>query len=154
MVYALAFLTMAYGDEFRLEQVNPLAWADFAKRTGLQRAHLAREMKRMANAAQAPASAQAEMPEYEAATRRQTALAPADRAFGTLSALGVKARLIGSLPDDPSKFRNDSDIDILVEDRNGFDEIVLFLETEKQIDGIALDLVFLESVPEEMRKFL
>lgn len=90
----------------------------------------------------------------EAATRRQTALASADRALRSLSALGVKARLIGSLSADPSKFRNDSDIDILVEDRNGLDEIVLFLETEKQIDDIAFDLVFLESVPEEMRKFL
>ncbi len=90
----------------------------------------------------------------EAAARRQTAMASAARALGTLRALGVRARLIGSLADEPSKFRNDSDIDILVEDRNGIDEIVLFLETEKQIDDIPFDLVFLESVPEEMRKFL
>lgn len=62
-------LAMAYGDEFRIEEVSPFAWADFAKRTGLQRAFLAREMKRTAKAAQAAAGVQAEMPEYEGTER-------------------------------------------------------------------------------------
>ncbi len=44
-------LAMGYGDEFRLEDITPFAWADFAKRIGLQRSFLAREMTRMADAA-------------------------------------------------------------------------------------------------------
>ena len=62
-------LAMAIGDEFRLEEVSPFAWADFALRTGLQRAFLAREMKRLAQAAQAAAGAQAATPDYEDAER-------------------------------------------------------------------------------------
>ena len=50
---------MAYGDEFALQDVSPFAWADFAKRTGLQRAFLAREMTRMAQAALKEAPIQA-----------------------------------------------------------------------------------------------
>ncbi|MFA5240861.1 MAG: HipA domain-containing protein [Sulfuricella sp.] len=44
-------LAMGYGDEFRLEDITPFAWADFAKRVGLQRSFLAREMTRMADSA-------------------------------------------------------------------------------------------------------
>ena len=57
-------LAMAYGDAFRIEEVGAFEWADFAKRTGLQRAFLAREMRRMAKMAQAAAGVQAEVPEY------------------------------------------------------------------------------------------
>lgn len=89
-----------------------------------------------------------------ARTRRVAALACAGRALDALNALGVKARLIGSLAADPSKFRSDSDIDILVEDRNGIEPATLFLETEKQIDGLPFDLLFLETVPPDMRQFL
>lgn len=56
---------MAYGDAFRLEEVSPFAWADFARRTGLQRAYLAREMTRMARAAPAAAAAEAKSADYE-----------------------------------------------------------------------------------------
>ena len=89
-----------------------------------------------------------------ARSRRVTALACAGRALDALNALGVKARLIGSLAAEPSTFRSDSDIDILVEDRNGIEQTTLFLETEKQIDGIPFDLLFLETVPPDMRQFL
>jgi serine/threonine-protein kinase HipA len=62
-------LAMGYGDEFRLEDVTPFAWADLAKRTGLQRAFLAREMTRMARAAQTAAAAQAKASDYVAEER-------------------------------------------------------------------------------------
>ncbi len=44
-------MAMAYGDEFRLYEVSPFAWADFARRTGTPRPLLAREMTRMGKAA-------------------------------------------------------------------------------------------------------
>jgi len=50
---------MAYGDEFRFEDVSALALADFAQRTGTPRSLLAREMRRMGNAALSAAPAQA-----------------------------------------------------------------------------------------------
>ena len=62
-------LAMAYGDEFKLDEVSPFAWADFAKRTGLERSFLAREMARMARAAQAAALVQANEPDYEGKER-------------------------------------------------------------------------------------
>ena len=62
-------LAMAYGDEFKLDEVSPFAWADFAKRTGLERSFLAREMARMARAAQAAAPLQANELDYEGAER-------------------------------------------------------------------------------------
>ena len=55
---------MAYGDEFRMEDVTPFAWADFAKRAGLQRSYFAREMQRMAKAALEHAPLQALEPDY------------------------------------------------------------------------------------------
>ena len=62
-------LAMAYDDEFRLDDVSPFALADFAKRAGLKRSFLAREMARMARAAQAAAPAQANEPDYEGEER-------------------------------------------------------------------------------------
>ncbi len=55
---------MAYGDEFKLDDVSPFAWADFARRAGLQRSFLAREMKRMALAALDHARRQAAEADY------------------------------------------------------------------------------------------
>jgi serine/threonine-protein kinase HipA len=52
-------LAMAYGDEFRVENVSAFAWADFAGRTGIPRSLLAREMRRMGKAALTAAPAQA-----------------------------------------------------------------------------------------------
>lgn len=57
-------LALAYGDEFKLEDVSPFAWADFAKRAGLQRSFLAREMTRMARAALEQAAQQAAEADY------------------------------------------------------------------------------------------
>ncbi len=62
-------LAMAYGDQFKLEDVTPFAWADFAKRTGLQRAFLAREMTRMGRAAQRTAAAEEKASDYEGEER-------------------------------------------------------------------------------------
>lgn len=62
-------LAMAYGDEFKLEDVTPFAWADFAKRAGLPRAFLAREMTRMARAAQSASAAEEKAPNYEGEER-------------------------------------------------------------------------------------
>ena len=95
-------LAMAIGDEFRLDEVSPFAWADFARRTGLQRAFLAREMKRLAQAAQAAAGAQAAIPDYEGAERDfvQCVAATVQAQAGKLLAaiepmLAVDAALLG-----------------------------------------------------------
>jgi len=53
-------LAMAYGDEFRLEQVRPYDWAAFAAHTNIPRRLLAREMIRMGKAASEAAQRQAE----------------------------------------------------------------------------------------------
>jgi len=55
---------MAYGDAFGLDDVSPFAWADFAKRSGLQRSYLAREMTRMAHVALEQAPRQAVEADY------------------------------------------------------------------------------------------
>lgn len=55
---------MAYGDEFRLQELSPFAWAEFARRTGTPRPLLAREMTRMGKAALEAAPAQACAEDY------------------------------------------------------------------------------------------
>ena len=55
---------MAYGDAFGLDDVSTFAWADFAKRSGLQRSYLAREMTRMAHVALEQAPRQAVEADY------------------------------------------------------------------------------------------
>jgi serine/threonine-protein kinase HipA len=62
-------LAMAYGDAFKVEDVTPFAWADFAKRTGLQRAFLAREMTRTGRAAQRTAADEEKASDYEGEER-------------------------------------------------------------------------------------
>lgn len=57
-------MAMAYGDEFRLREVSPFSWADFANRTGTPRPLLEREMKRMGSIALAAAPAQAGAEDY------------------------------------------------------------------------------------------
>lgn len=57
-------MAMAYGNEFRPDEVSPFAWADFAHRTGTQRQLLAREMVRMGKAALEAAPAQARAEDY------------------------------------------------------------------------------------------
>jgi serine/threonine-protein kinase HipA len=58
---------MAYGDEFRLPEITPFQWADFAHRTGTPRSLLAREMRRMGKSALAASAKQAADPVYVAA---------------------------------------------------------------------------------------
>jgi serine/threonine-protein kinase HipA len=53
-------LAMAYGDEFRLEQIRPYDWAVFAVRTNIPRGLLVREMVRMGKSAAEAAARQAE----------------------------------------------------------------------------------------------
>jgi serine/threonine-protein kinase HipA len=57
-------MAMAYGDEFRLHEVSPFAWADFAHRTGTPRPLLGREMTRMGKIALEAAPAQARAGDY------------------------------------------------------------------------------------------
>jgi serine/threonine-protein kinase HipA len=52
-------LAMAYGDEFLLPEITPFQWADFARRTGIPRSLLAREMRRMGKSALAASPIQA-----------------------------------------------------------------------------------------------
>jgi serine/threonine-protein kinase HipA len=58
-------LAMAYGDEFRIENIRPYDWADFARRTDTPRALLAREMRRIGTAAPDIALTQAAESAYE-----------------------------------------------------------------------------------------
>lgn len=60
---------MAYGDVFAMNEVTPLAWADFARRTGLPRNFLAREMRRMLKLVERAAVQTAQAPEYQSAER-------------------------------------------------------------------------------------
>jgi len=62
-------LAMAFGDTFVLGDVSPFDWADFAKRTGLPRKFLAREMQRMGKLIGQFAPEEAEGPEYQDAER-------------------------------------------------------------------------------------
>lgn len=57
-------LAMAYGDEFKLEDVSPFEWAVFAKRAGLPRSFMTREMTRMADTALKEAPRQAAAGDY------------------------------------------------------------------------------------------
>jgi serine/threonine-protein kinase HipA len=57
-------LAMAYGDEFRLEQIRPYDWAEFAASANIPRRLLAREMIRMGKAASEAAQRQAEESVY------------------------------------------------------------------------------------------
>lgn len=52
-------LAMAYGDGFLLPEITPFQWADFARRTGIPRSLLAREMRRMGKSALAASPIQA-----------------------------------------------------------------------------------------------
>jgi serine/threonine-protein kinase HipA len=56
---------MAYGDEFKLEQIRPYDWAQFAARTGTPRRLVAREMRRIGTAAPEAAALQAGESLYE-----------------------------------------------------------------------------------------
>lgn len=62
---------MAFGDEFALANVTPFDFADFAKRTGIARSLLAREMRSLAKKASKAAGEQAESPMYLAEERDQ-----------------------------------------------------------------------------------
>jgi serine/threonine-protein kinase HipA len=57
-------LAMAYGDEFRLEQIRPYDWAEFALRTNIPRRLLVREMIRIGKSAAEAARLQAEESVY------------------------------------------------------------------------------------------
>jgi serine/threonine-protein kinase HipA len=63
-------LAMAYGDEFRAEQITPYDWAMFAEQTGTARSLLAREMRRMGTAAAAAVPLQLADLHYETAERK------------------------------------------------------------------------------------
>lgn len=60
---------MAYGDAFAMKDVTPIAWADFARRTGLPRNFFAREMHRMAKLVERATIGTAQAPEYQNAER-------------------------------------------------------------------------------------
>jgi len=58
-------LAMAFGDEFKLAEVRPYDWAQFAEQTQIPRALLAREMRRLGAAAVDAATIQAKEPAYQ-----------------------------------------------------------------------------------------
>jgi len=58
-------LAMAYGDEFRLDNIRPYDWADFAARAGIPRRLLSREMERIGRAALRAAARQAAEDSYQ-----------------------------------------------------------------------------------------
>jgi serine/threonine-protein kinase HipA len=66
-------LSMAYGDEFRLDAIRPYDWAMFALRTSIARPVLAREMRRIASNAPPAATEQANMAVYQGAEKELVA---------------------------------------------------------------------------------
>lgn len=84
-------LAMAYGDEFKLDQVKAFALASFAQRCGIDRQLLVRESKRLREGVAAQASALAQRAPYDDDERR-FALQIADYATAQAARLHEAAR--------------------------------------------------------------
>jgi DNA-binding XRE family transcriptional regulator/predicted nucleotidyltransferase len=77
-----------------------------------------------------------------AAGRRRRAMALAGRALARLRASGVKAIVVGSLA--AGRFRADSDVDLLVEDRGALSESRILDIVEAEMEGFPFDVTFAE----------
>lgn len=89
-----------------------------------------------------PASRLARLFATRAAERRRRALGLAQRTIRALQRAGVTARVIGSLA--KGKFRADSDVDFLVEERGGLPESRILGVVERSMAGFPFDVTFAE----------
>lgn len=65
-----------------------------------------------------------------------------------LAALGVEAKVIGSLAE--NRVRPNSDVDYFIEDRGGTADYKIIVEIEKIMDGFPFDVIFAEYLPRGM----
>lgn len=63
-----------------------------------------------------------------------------------LEALGVRARIVGSLAE--GRFRHNSDVDYLIVDRAGVSEQEIIKEIEQCMRGFRFDVIFIEHLPD------
>lgn len=87
-----------------------------------------------------------------AMTRRKQAEALARSTLARLHALGVEARLIGSLAS--GRFRQDSDVDYLIENAGRLSEAGIVAEIERSMKGFPFDAIFLDRVAPNVRPFI
>lgn len=84
-----------------------------------------------------------------AMTRRIEAEALARSTLARLHALGVEARLIGSLAS--GRFRQDSDVDYLIENAGRLSEAGIVAEIERSMKGFPFDVIFPDRVAPDVR---
>jgi transcriptional regulator with XRE-family HTH domain len=90
----------------------------------------------------APSSQLGRLFAQRAIDRRRRALELAGRALDALRRSGVSARIVGSLA--RGRFRADSDVDFLVEDRGGLPESRILGIVEASMQGFPADVTFAE----------
>jgi predicted nucleotidyltransferase len=87
-----------------------------------------------------------------AMTRRKQAEALARSTLARLRALGVEARLVGSLAS--GRFRLDSDVDYLIENAGRLSEARIVAEIERSMKGFPFDAIFPNRVAPNVRRFI
>lgn len=87
-----------------------------------------------------------------AEARRREATALARAALRALRKAGVSARIVGSLA--KGSFRAGSDVDYLIEDRNGLAEGEIVRLVEAAMHGFPFDVVFAERVDPEILRLM
>ena len=84
--------------------------------------------------------------------RKQIASRLAAATLRKLRKEGISARLIGSLV--TGRFRPDSDVDFLIEDRGGLSESRITGTIERSMGGFPFDVVFADRADPELLKFM
>lgn len=84
--------------------------------------------------------------------RKQQAEPLVQATLARLQALGVRARLVGSMA--TGRFRQDSDVDYLIEHTGALAEDEIFAAIERSMKGFPFDVVFQKRVAPGMRRFI
>ncbi len=87
-----------------------------------------------------------------AAARKQQAAPLVQATLASLQALGVRAHLVGSMA--TGRFRQDSDVDYLIEHRGALAEDEILAAIERAMKGFPFDVMFQERVAPGMRRFV
>lgn len=87
-----------------------------------------------------------------AMTRRKRAEGLARSTLARLHALGVEARLVGSLAS--GRFRPDSDVDYLIENAGRLSAARIVAEIERSMKGFPFDAIFPDRVAPNVRRFI
>ena len=85
-------------------------------------------------------------------TRRKRAEGLARSTLARLHALGVEARLVGSLAS--GRFRPDSDVDYLIENAGRLSAARIVAEIERSMKGFPFDAIFPDRVAPNVRRFI